>query len=591
MKREMNKKYLFTFFYLPIMVGLINNLSAQKMDRARYEGMDAEKVYVSHNTSLLFAGEYLYYSVYCLNDKTKQPSEISTLAYVLLIAEDGSKIFEHKIGLEKSVGQGDFFVSTSVPSGNYKLVAYTKWMRNGDPDLFFQDDITILNPYRADQRVFLDEGIPKSESVAADRKTQVEHDKRFVIETDKKVYAKRAKVTLNVKNFRGPSRFGTYSLSVRRKSDLDIKLERLSSTDFIDLHTKKTEGRLKKYYDIEFLPEEIGERLIGKVVSKEPTSHLENKMVAVSIPGEDFQLKAALTNDEGDFIIDVFENYTEPVAIVQLLESDRNTYELKMMEDPPLVMNDLDFRNFQIDSTLKNEILERSIHNQIENGFYQVRPDTLKTSEPHDPYWGGDVEKYELDDFTRFPTLLETMVEILPYASIRRDGPDNFVFNVRLFENYEGPQQNALVFIDGMLVADYNEIIEFDSKLIKSISILRDKFELAGRRYRGMINIETLTQDYYEVAEGDQLIKVDIGLPNVKKKYFRQNYSVDKESSDQRIPDYRHQLLWEPRIDFNGKEATFECYTSDVTGEYEIVLDGFSIFGKPISLRKTILVE
>lgn len=588
----MRKQFVSLFLGILIVLNITNAQSLQKNEYDNYEGKDSEKVYISTNTSLLFAGEYLYYSVFCLNDKTKQPSKISSLAYVLLVSEDGHIFFEQKVGLTNGRGYGDFFVSTSIPSGNYKLIGCTKWMRNGDPKLFFQEDISILNPYQSNQSAILtDKSLKKEAAVSQTSESNFENDKRFILQTDKKKYSKRSKATIEVKNFRGATGYGSYALSVRRKSDLTAKLNGHNPKSFINWHGKASEGYLPKYNNINYLPEEVGERIIGRVIPKNKAVSVLNQKIAVSIPGKDFQLKAALTDRQGNFYVDIFQGYTESVVIAQLLEGNSNDFDIEIKKDPPLDLRNLSFKRFQVDSTMEKAILTRSIHNQIENAFYEIRPDTLKVVELNDPYWGGQVEQYVLDDFTRFPTLLETMVEILPFAAIKRNGPDDLSFTVRLFENNEGEKQNALVFIDGMLVTNHKQIVDFDSKQISKINVLRDKFELAGENYRGMINIETFNEDYFDWAEWDNLTKFEITLPNINKNYFAQKYSSEQIGQENKTPDYRYQLLWNPNIDFKGNRLSIEFYTSDVPGIYEIDLEGFSIYGRPVSITETILVE
>ncbi|WP_133067225.1 hypothetical protein [Flagellimonas pacifica] len=559
----------------------------------KYEGMSSEKIYVGVNTTLLFTGEYLYYTVFCLDDKTKQPSKISSYAYLQLISNDGTVIFQHKVSLINSRGQGDFFVPTSISSGVYKLIGYTKWMRNGRTELFFQDDISIINPYQSNQTRILKD---KSSSIVQNSITasglKIQQDKRFVLEADKNTYPKRTKVNLKLKNFRGPSGYGNYSLSVRRKSEFPNKFVDQNPISFIESHSRATANELPKYFNIEYLPETLGERISGKIVPRTEGTSVENKIVGISIPGTDFQLKAAVTDSEGEFHVDIFQNYTKPVIIAQMLEEgDKDAFKVELIHDPPLNLDNLKFKEFSMDSTMESAILERSVSNQIENAYYQARPDTLEIKERNDPYGGGEIERYDLDDFTRFPTLIETMVEILPYASIRKQGKDNFIFNVRLFDNYEGPQRSALVFIDGMLITSHKRIVEFDSKTISHISVVREKFELAGKNYRGMINIETFDKNYFEETSMENIAYLEIMPPVKKKKYYHQSYSQEEKEKYKRHPDNRYQLLWNPNVKLQGSEKSFDFYTSDIPGIYEITLEGFSIFGRPVFVSQTIEVR
>ena len=47
-----------------------------------------EQVYVHANTKLVFVGEYLYYTIYCLKDNTGQLSDVSKIAYLKLVNEN-----------------------------------------------------------------------------------------------------------------------------------------------------------------------------------------------------------------------------------------------------------------------------------------------------------------------------------------------------------------------------------------------------------------------------------------------------------------------------------------------------------------------
>ena len=96
-----------------------------------YQKIHQENIFLHHNASLLFIGEYIYYKVYNLNAEDNHLSSISKLAYVELVGADKQLVFKHKIKLTSGVGQGDFLIPNTVLSGNYKLIAYTIWMKNG----------------------------------------------------------------------------------------------------------------------------------------------------------------------------------------------------------------------------------------------------------------------------------------------------------------------------------------------------------------------------------------------------------------------------------------------------------------------------
>lgn len=554
----------------------------------QFKDLPREKVYISLNSTLLFTGEYLYYKMYCLNDKTKQPSKISTIGYVELINEDKQVIFKHKIRLNNSQGQGDFFVPTTVPSGNYKLIGYTKWMRNGSIDLFFQEDISIINPYQANQDGILPNLNEKDNKPEVLNGSIVEKDKRFVLTTDKDYYPKKSKVTLELKNFRGASGYGNYTVSVRRKENLK-EIKKLTPESYIQRHQKQADKTGFFYENIQFTPELDGELIKGRIVSIDGSQSEANIPIGVSIPGEDFQMKLVRTDSSGVFNVNINTYYTVPLALFQIIDDSKDLYEIKMEKDFQIDYTPLDFQKFYIDSDMQDAIVKRSVHNQIENGYFSVKPDTLHLESLNDPYGGAFVEIVDLEDFTRFKTLDETIVELVPNVWTKKNKEGKRVFKVRSFdETYEESKYDALLYIDGVFITEPANILEFDTRTVKSIHTVRQKYLLGGKYYYGMVSIVTNTGNYFDQLDNHHITKHQLNSPQAEKNYFNQNYP---EGVTLRIPDFRNQLVWKPSISFEGRELDFSFYTSDVEGEYEVILEGFSIYGRPVTVTETFTVN
>lgn len=555
---------------------------------SQFKDMPSEKVFVSLNTSLLFTGEYLFYKAYCLNDKTKQPSEISSIAYVELISEKQEVVFSHRIRLDKSQGQGDFFVPTTVPSGNYKLIGYTRWMKNGPMNRFFQEDISIINPYQTNQDAVLPD---LDEKPIIDEKTDVaifEEDKKFIFNTDKETYPKKSKVVFSIKNFRGATGYGNYNISVRKKEIVAHEPKRTPQS-YVEWHTKQV-GNAPVLYDVvSFAPEQNGELIKGRIRARNADLPLANRPVAISIPGENFQIKVVGTDSTGLFYGNISQDYTDPLAILQVLNAPAGSYEIKIIPDSPLDYSSLEFGRFLLNQSTKDAILRRSLYNQIENGYYAVKPDTLKLDALNDPYGGAFVEMVNLDEYTRFKTLGETVVELVENVWTKKNKDGTVSFKARSFdETYEESEYDALVYIDGVLMPNQAELLDFDSRLIKTVNTVREKYAMGGKIYYGMVNFVTTDGNYFELVNKSGMTKVALNRPLLPKRYFAQTHMVEANS---RIPDFRDQLFWEPSIALDGNELGFSFFTSEVPGEYELSLEGFSIYGRPVAIKKTITVE
>jgi hypothetical protein len=177
------------------------------------------------------------------------------------------------------------------------------------------------------------------------------------------------------------------------------------------------------------------------------------------------------------------------------------------------------------------------------------------------------------------------MVEILKSTWSSRKG-SNYTFHVK--DNSDDLDYFAfpIILIDGFIVQNHNELIDLNPNKVKTISIARNVYQLNSKIYQGVISVKTFKKDYIPIKDSN-LLKVNYKKPLVLKKYFSQSYKNNEDLN--RIPDYRTQLLWNPDIDAKSKDITF--YTSDVTGDFEIDIQGFANDGKPITIKKYFSVK
>lgn len=130
--------------------------------------------------------------------------------------------------------------------------------------------------------------------------------------------------------------------------------------------------------------------------------------------------------------------------------------------------------------------------------------------------------------------------------------------------------------------------MDFDTRKVVRVNTVREKYRLGGKYYFGMVNIETNDGDYFEKMAAGNHIKITLTGPRPLKNYFAQSYTM---GSNPNIPDFRNQLLWKPTISIEGKEMGLSFYTSEVTGEYEVSLEGFSIYGRPVVVKEIFTVN
>ena len=554
-----------------------------------------EHLFLHVNEDLLFVGESLNYSLYCIEPKAKRTSQISKIAYVELISEQGNRVFSHKLRLEKGRAYGDFFINTDVSSGNYKLIAYTRWTRNCGEPCLFQFDLTIINPYTSDQsdlRYASHNPEERPDTLYASEKQTGISDgslqnygyNGLTLDISKKEYGPREKVLLNIKMDSNTLTESLVSISVR-------KIDSIGLIDK-DIHPSPGKIREKNRKDLQprYLPELRGELISGIILDKD-SKPVENLSVALSIPGKNYQLQIANSKKDGSFYFNIDRPYSAAKGYVQILSDRPYSYKVSMMQPKKIDVSKLEFKKFKLSKNMENLILERSVHNQLENTFLSLKPDSLMPLLGELPFYREDAITYNLGDYTMFNTIRETFVEIITHAWIAKDQKGRTVFRVRGVPPYFESPFPALVIFNGVLIQNHEDIMDYDARKISKLHLGRKRYIIGGKVFHGFIDIETFDRDFDGYPVDGLAKQIDLRPPLPRKKYFNQAYSGSLSNKFKRIPDFRYQLLWLPDVVISDTDNEFGFYTSDLEGDFEITVKGFTSLGEPLFIRKAIKVE
>lgn len=551
-----------------------------------------ERIFVHYNTSLLFAGEQLLYKIYCFNGDSKQLSKISKIGYVELIARDGSTVFKHKINLDSGLGNGDFSIPTDVPTGSYKLFAYTQWMQNNGVKSFFEADLSIINPYQKVSNIYLKQpsdsllGLYPSEINTSQENLTLDNDLEQMLSLDQTEIGKRKKLTITIKN--NETTFGNYSLSVRKLNEL-ITNKPQSSIDFFEAYKTFSKDNDNASQDLFFLPELRGELITGVMTRKDNNAPVSDEKLAMSFTGKNYLLKISTTDNNGRFYFNIDTPYDNSYAILQQLSEDWENKAISFDQNH-VDYKGLQFKSFQLYPDMKEQIEERSIQNQIENAYVNVKLDQTSIINQKTPFYREFETTFDLDEYTRFNTIPETIIEVVNQVSIKKTANGDRKFYVIPKAGFQDVGFPTILFVDGVFVQNQEDFMDYNAKKIKTISISKDKYVIGSLFFQGLLSITTIDGDFPETFTSDYLKKIDLFELQKSKIYFKQEYGTDTKSKWDRIPDFRRQLLWVPSLTLTDTEV-IELYTSDVVGDYQICLEGFSSNGDPISVTKTFHVE
>lgn len=532
-----------------------------------------EKPALSINSNILLAGEALLYKISIHNDAYKK-SELSKIAYVSLRNQSDSVVFNHKLKLKNGSGYGDFFLPADLKTGAYSLIGYTNFSRNNTAEAFDEKNIYVINTFMENR------GVSKSADTvrvnAIDTKavssfTHESNEQPIRIKTDKQTYGHREKVTLSLES--SIENKGNYVLSVRQVNPIKI-------SDQSSIHSQKNSSKTF------FLPELRGAIISGVVLSKENNNPVANKEVSLTIPGKEFVFKLAKTDKNGRFFFSVLEDYNTEKSVVQIVgaKEEAENYAL-VLDNTNLILDNTKQNVLKLDANLKEWLQERSVQLQVENAYFEKKRDSVHSRKSHPTFYNDMGVLYTLDDFTRFPTVRETFVEIITLAAIRGSGADS---RFLVYNDYDPNRIGKfndippLVLLDGMMIQDNEELLNYNARDIKSIRVVSKPYRYGPKLFSGIISIETIKGDF-TLSKTNQIEEVDLPPTVQEKHYFKPDYHDDLASS--RIPDYRVQLLWNPQMVLSTSEYSTSFYTSDISGMFEILLEGYTDEGQFITTK------
>jgi hypothetical protein len=544
---------------------------------AQSNNFESETIFLHTNETTFVTGETLLYKIYCLNANSNELSKTSKIAYVEIIDNNGTSIIRNKINLNNSTGSHEIFISTSFNTGNYKLIAYTNWMLNNSKSKYFETTISIINPFIPTKKQ--DNTIESTTEIVKNNTHSKNED--VTIKLSKNTYNKREKIEFDIVTNSQKFIDGNYSVSVRKIDDLAFN-KATNSVDFINSNSDK----FINSNTINYLPELRGELLSGKITTNDENKTIADKHIGLSIIGEPFDFKIVKTNDKGEFHFILDKNLKKSDAILQIIENDLNDFQININNPSKPELNHVNSKNnLTILEKHINDIEARLIACQIVNAYNTL--DSLKTkSSNFIPFYNYNAKEYILDDYKRFSTFKETIIEIVP-AVYFKEKNGNYTLHIRDYITAGESFGSALVLVDGLLLQDVNELFNYNTSNIYKISVVNRAYAYGSKIFSGVISITTFNREY--TPKSKNILPIQIERCTTDKTFRTLNYDSEKDFS--RLPDYRYQLGWETNVTLSKNTNPLRFYTSDITGKYEISLEGFSLNGEPLSIKENFEVN
>ena len=540
-----------------------------------------ERTYVCTDRHSYVAGEDVFCSVFCFDGGSGSLSDFSSVAYVELISPEGSAV-RVKMALQDGRGAGRLRLPSTLPTGNYRLIAYTALNRNEEDMDYFRGSrvISVYNTLSASRQ----------ESVVLDAAPAAvagkDHSYGTAVEGKGRPYGAAAPAGLELEQ-RGDSLFlrnsGTECLDFCLSLSISDALpdpEGPGLADFLearsgDRATLRTDAKLS-------IPEYEGE-----IVSIRVPAMYSGVTAVLSGPGLRNDIYSSTVDSTGLVSFYTGNIYGDRDLVFELNSRDVNDdFSLEVLS--PFASPELDrdgVPELHLNGSVAEDLKRRSVAMQISRHFgideymdsLQLRPDLL--------FKGGAMTVYEMDDYTRFPTMRETIVEYVREVHIRRQDGEPVLKLVpgKSFESYSSMLGgNALVLVDGVPVSEHGRVLDLNPALLRRICIYPYDVSTGSCIYSGVVNFISFRGDMAGLQFPGRVRILDfhgVTFP----------VTVGAAKEDSLSPDYRYTRIWQPLLHLEAGEEL--ALPLGKCGAEELRLELEGVVGRSVAFSTAALLK
>ena len=528
-----------------------------------------ERFHLSTDRAFYISGERIWLSLFCfdLSEPSLHLSNLSSVGYVEL-RNGATLISSAKIRLEKGRGSGKMEIPLSASTGNYTLVAYTKQMLNEEKLHIFEKTVSIVNTLSTDKD---DRNVIITEESTAN-----------VLPPPSPVSSKYIEVldghsnSISIQNLSDEPI--TFSLSIAK---VDVPVAQESSvTDFSTQQFNRAEITFNNNY----IPEYEGEIIKGwvKDVINAPSG---DNAIFLSATGSELDIYASTVDAKtGEFTFYTHSLYGDREITLTYPLANEASFELfDPFVKPPVKTAPPLYLDKSIESLLEDRCVEMQVNHRF--GLDTLFDQTVIQDDPF--IYRRKPIVYDLDNYTRFPTMQDISIEFISEMRFRRVNNQPTLQIAQVADVGFRYGENPLIMIDGIAIFDHERLFSYDPTRVKSISIYQSDYRIGNNTFNGIAKLNTYTGKYPGLTLGKNALILDFQGAQTPCRF------TGKEVAEsENLPDIRSLLFWDPQIDLNsGEKREIMVRTSSMDGRYAIIIEGFTNVGEPIYYRSEWVIE
>lgn len=525
-----------------------------------------ERIYVQTDKQVYLAGELLWLKL-CVTDATGIPVSFSKVGYVELL-DESTALVQAKIEIKEGIGEGWLELPALLPTGYYRLVAYTRYMRNEGDTVFFRKTIGVVNTFRKDETIPTDTLIKATSPDISGNTLQLTMDKAS--------FSRREQGNIRIQGL--PADVYTLGISIAGKEFIPMP-----DDHSICQWQAMLPSLNQTIFTGDYLPEYEGHLIRGKIVNVRTGEALVQTSVSplLGFVGDEIRLFGGQQQEDKESVLFYTSRITGTHELATTTDSKgTEAYRIDIQSPFALHLASRMLR-FRMNPAWDEGLTQRNIGLQVTRTF---TADSLGHVEPVRAYFQWKPYKtYLLDEYTRFPTMGETVFEFVESVSFRNtNGKRSLFVLLEDLSNQTVSLNSPLVLLDGIPIMDHELIYNYNPALIRRLEVYRNRYSFGGQVFEGILAFHTYKNDYPTLKVGASTQLFDYEGTQRRRLFYAPTYP-DEISHKSRIPDYRHTLLWMPNVQTGGKPVlTLPFYTSDLPGEYTVTVEGITKEGKTV---------
>ena len=543
------------------------------------DGTPVERIYVSTDREAYIAGDAVWCSLFCLDEKGRF-SDQSAVAYLELVSTSGT-VSEAKIGLLEGRGAGQFRIPVTVPSGTYRLIAYTA-VNAGEQGQAWKAGSRLLSVYNTTSVARVPDGVELMDEAAYEALDRPTTAPEGNLEIAARTRVRKDGTAVFTLNNRG-SAPASVSLSVYHDDNLMPATQENTPASFL----RALPASVTLWPGADPTPEYDGEvistRVRGTMVAEED----EQTVAWLSSAGAPSNLYIGRTEDGDRIRFNTANIYGDREIVCEIAQLDRKEgyieFESPFLRPeigalPPLRLS----KAVQGDLSARKAALraEKALRIDTLTTYMTRREDLLLESIP--------LKRYHLDDYNRFPSIRETLIEFIPELRLRetRGGQWQLMMTQTDAVNSRHNRTNTiLVMMDGVVLSDLELLEAFDAMLVEDIDLYMSTFACGKVIYNGLVNFVT-KKNYVTALHFPNNVRV-VDFKGVS--YPVAYLGAVPEGTE---TDRRQLLYWDPILTVAADgESRIEFHAPGYAGRFKVVAKGFAADGSPISREFTFEVE